>query len=130
MRASAVPILQPEILRLFVDVNLAFDHHEIIRAHAQMGARQRLQQTRKVATGIDHPPGPGLLQTTYQALQFLRHGRIFKLREKRPVEIRRDDLDRQTHAVCVVGTGGPFGPGCCLAACNLTLGSARYSWCE
>ena len=93
--ALPVPVLQADILCLVVDVNLAFHNHQVIRTHAQAGARQGFQQTGKVAAGIDDPLGAGLLQSAQQKLQFARHRRVLKLGEKRSVEISRNDLDGQ-----------------------------------
>ena len=97
--AGAVPVLPPDVLRFFVDINLAFHHHEIIRTHAEMRARQRLQQTGQIAPGIDHPLGAGCLELADQALQFVGHGRILKLGKKCSIEIGGNDFDRQIHSV-------------------------------
>ena len=63
-----------------------------------MRARQRFQQAGQVASGIDDPMDAALLQSANQALQLAGHGWILKLGKKRPVEIRRDDFDRQAHS--------------------------------
>src|SRR5438876_939398 len=62
-----------------------------------MRAGQRLQQTGKVAAGIDHPFGPGRLELANQALQLPWHGWIFKLGKKRSIEIGGNDFERQIH---------------------------------
>ena len=95
--AELVPVLKSDILRLFVNVNLAFDHHEVIGANAEAGPCQGLKQAGEVAAGIDHPPDTGCLRTAEQTFQLGWHGRVFKLREQRSIKIRRNELNGQWH---------------------------------
>ncbi len=85
--AGRIPIFQPQVLGVLVQVNFPLDQHQVIRLDGNARSPQGLHEAGHVPASVDDPFGAAGLQFADELLQVLRNRGAFELGEQRAVEI-------------------------------------------